>query len=207
VLRQGKVIERGTHDDRMSDTAGCYAQIQNLQDGFNALLAAPNDKALRVSAATALDSAPASAAVAVPMLTANGRAHATPAPPRLLSEDDRSSALAVAMPVESITGYRSTMLGEILVPLGEWVTAAGNQLLALDDPGAVWRVMDGHVDVFYLNMESDLGPVLGWRQGRPVRRIRTTDRRAGTIPGSRPQADAGASIRVLTRSSDESDGG
>ena len=33
VLRQGKVIERGTHDELMADAGGFYAQLQNLQDG------------------------------------------------------------------------------------------------------------------------------------------------------------------------------
>ena len=33
VLRQGKVIERGTHDELMADAGGFYAQLQTLQDG------------------------------------------------------------------------------------------------------------------------------------------------------------------------------
>ena len=41
VLRQGKVIERGTHDELMSDAGGFYAQLQTLQDGFNASLRPP----------------------------------------------------------------------------------------------------------------------------------------------------------------------
>ena len=37
------------------------------------------------------------------------------------------------------------------------VTAAGNQPLPLDDPGAVWRVTAGQVDVFYLRPEPGQG--------------------------------------------------
>ena len=40
VLRQGKVIDRGTHDELMADAGGFYAQLQTLQDGVNASLRA-----------------------------------------------------------------------------------------------------------------------------------------------------------------------
>ena len=40
MLRQGKVIERGTHDDLMAETGGFYAQLQALQDGASSSLAA-----------------------------------------------------------------------------------------------------------------------------------------------------------------------
>ncbi len=32
VLRQGKVIERGTHDELMTDRGGFYAELQTLHD-------------------------------------------------------------------------------------------------------------------------------------------------------------------------------
>ena len=41
VLRQGKVIERGTHDELMADASGFYAQLQTLQDGTTSSAAAP----------------------------------------------------------------------------------------------------------------------------------------------------------------------
>ncbi len=41
VLRQGKVIERGTHDELMADESGFYAQLQTLQDGTTRSAAAP----------------------------------------------------------------------------------------------------------------------------------------------------------------------
>ena len=51
-------------------------------------------------------------------------------------------------------------LGAILMRDGEVVTTAGNRPLPLDDPGAVWRVTSGQVNVFYLRPEP------GQDQGR-----------------------------------------
>ena len=47
-------------------------------------------------------------------------------------------------------------------PHGETVTTAGNQPLPLDDAGAVWRVVSGQVDVFYIHPEP--GQSRGSRQ-------------------------------------------
>ena len=51
---------------------------------------------------------------------------------------------------DTIRADRPADLAEALALAGEVVTAAGNQPLALDDPGAVWRVTSGQIDVFYL---------------------------------------------------------
>ncbi len=76
VLRQGKVIERGTHDELMSERCGFYAQLQTLQDGFNATLAAPPETSWRGPAVSVGFHPNATAAVAVPMPSTNG--HAAP---------------------------------------------------------------------------------------------------------------------------------
>ena len=60
VLRQGKVIERGTHDELMADAGGFYAELQTLQDDASArrsprLLRGPSTDD-RSSAAMAADS-------------------------------------------------------------------------------------------------------------------------------------------------------
>ena len=41
VLRQGKVIQRGTHDELMADADGFYAQLQALQDDLGLSPAVP----------------------------------------------------------------------------------------------------------------------------------------------------------------------
>ena len=98
--------------------------------------------------------APAAAAAAVANTTpsTNGTAHPPAALPRIDHAFETCPSRAVAA-VETIEADRPADLGEALALVGEGVTAAGNQPLALDDPGAVWRVTSGQVDVFYSRPE------------------------------------------------------
>ncbi len=193
VLRQGKVIERGTHDELMADASGFYAQLQTLQDGTTSSAAAP----ARAGRTTALPAAAAVSAVVNHTVTegaplANGHAHDSAALPPTYGTVETASLPAVATAVETINGRvesapvqalamavetvyghvktaaversftafetidagRPADLAEALALVGEGVTASGNQPLALDDPGAFWRVTSGQIDVFYLGPHS-----------------------------------------------------
>ncbi len=151
VLRQGKVIERGTHDELMSDAGGFYAQLQTLQDGVSSSLASaparPGRQTMVTVTATINEPVPEGA------LAANGHAQQSTALARIADPVERPPLLAVATPVETIPARRPADLGLALALVGEVVTAAGNQPLPLDDAGAVWWVTSGQVDVFYLRPE------------------------------------------------------
>ena len=189
VLRQGKVIERGTHDELMADASGFYAQLQTLQDGTTSTASAPERAgrstavpvAVAVNAAVepavtegasfanghAHDSAslpPTNGAVAtapVPCVamaveTNNGRFEPAPAQAMAMAVNGQTTAAVErsSTMVETIDAERPADLAEALALVGEVVTASGNQPVALDDPGAFWRVTSGQIDVFYLGPHS-----------------------------------------------------
>ena len=178
VLRQGKVIERGTHDELMADASGFYAQLQTLQDGTTSSAAAPARAARRppcpcrrrqcrghrtrhrpptactIAASDRTVSATCRRPVRIPVIG--------PRAGRGLAVETVSAMSAAAVEIvtafETIDADRPADLAEALALVGEVVTAAGNQPLALDDPGAVWRVTSGQIDVFYLRPGSGPGP-------------------------------------------------
>jgi NHLM bacteriocin system ABC transporter peptidase/ATP-binding protein/NHLM bacteriocin system ABC transporter ATP-binding protein len=145
MLRQGKVIQRGTHDELMTDAEGFYAQLQTLQNEVGPSPPAPIERPRRVPAVapTAIAAATGHALVAAHRPSTNG--HSDPGPTAL----------------RRVGGDEPEDLVAILMRDCEVVTTAGNRPLPLDDPGAVWRVASGQVDVFYLRPES--GQVQGRR--------------------------------------------
>jgi NHLM bacteriocin system ABC transporter ATP-binding protein len=149
VLRQGKVIQRGTHDELMTDASGFYAELQTLQDCLSSSSTAAPARLGRQSGVSVATSTAAPKDTPSP----NGAAHQSAALSRVRDPLVTAPLRAVAAAVETIEADRPADLGEALALVGEVVTAAGNQPLALDDPSAVWRVTSGHVDVFYSRPE------------------------------------------------------
>ena len=91
------------------------------------------------------------------MPSANGYAHQSAALPGIDEPVETAPLPSLAVAVETIDAHRPADLGEALELVGEVVTASGNQRVPLDDPGAVWRVTSGRLDVFYVRPEPDQG--------------------------------------------------
>jgi hypothetical protein len=96
--------------------------------------------------------------------------------------------------VETIEDDGPADLGEALALVGEEVTAAGNQPLALDDPGVVWRVTSGQVDVFYSRPEP--GQDRGRRRSASAGRTRAERCGRAWRAVSRPLDGIGARART-----------
>ncbi len=133
VLRQGKVIQRGTHDALMTDREGYYAQLQTLQNDLGPSLA---------TSPVGLRGGLAMRPIADPIR--NGHAMVS-----ALHPSTNGHADPIEPTIRTDHADEPEDLGAILMREGEVVTAAGNRPLPLDDPGAVWRVTSGQVDVFY----------------------------------------------------------
>ncbi len=173
MLRQGKVIERGTHDELMADASGFYAGLQTLQDGTaSSGTAVP----AREGKTTVVVPATVDGVVAAGAPSANGIAHHSSAAAEFSgsvqtalmqagapvvatrnSSAETTLLEAAAMAVETIQADRPTDLAEALKLVGETALATGNQTLALDDSGAFWQVTSGQIDVFYLSPHAGSG--------------------------------------------------
>ena len=148
VLRQGRVIQRGTHDDLMANVSGFYYELQSLQDR-SSLGDPPSAREFEPRAGRAITPHVRQNGVAshslLQAITVNGhpdaRADGTPGGP---------PPVALAEPPELQT---SDVL-ETIKTIGETVRTAGNLPLALDDVGAVWQVVEGQVDLFHLPPET-----------------------------------------------------
>jgi NHLM bacteriocin system ABC transporter peptidase/ATP-binding protein/NHLM bacteriocin system ABC transporter ATP-binding protein len=151
VLQQGKVIERGTHDELMTDAGGFYAQLQALQDGACASRCAAPGRSEQQIAVPVSASVNATLREGVPY--ANGHTDQSAVLKGISDSIARAQLPAVATAVATIEAQRPADLDEALARIGDVVTAAGNQPLPLDDVGSVWRVTSGQVDVFYLRPE------------------------------------------------------
>ena len=157
VLRQGREIQRGTHDELMADTTGFYHELQSIQE---ALPAPPGEWEEGGRTAAALFSPPAngSAPRAGDPPSANGHPQAQEEPSLELAAV--AGAGAAPSPATAVSGGSGGLM-RALEPFGATVTTAGNLPLPLDDSGAVWRVLTGRVDVFYVEP-----PEPGQSQGR-----------------------------------------
>ncbi len=174
VLRQGKVIERGTHEELMADASGFYAGLQTLQDGTASSGAAVPAREGRQT--TVVVPAGVDGVVAAGAPFANGNAYhssvAAPLNETVQTAPTQAAALAVAtrkgsaetalfqaaaIAGETIQADRPADLAEALTLVGETATATGNQALALDDSGAFWQVTSGQIDVFYLRPHAGQG--------------------------------------------------
>ncbi len=157
VLDQGRVIARGTHDELLADSGSFYAQLHALQDGLGESILAAQESSSRPTAVAI--AARASATVPELAPSANGQVHQLPAPGWTDRPGELARVPASDPAAETIVANRPADLGAALAQVGEVVTTAGNQPLPLDDPGAVWRVVSGQVDVFYVRPEPgrDIG--------------------------------------------------
>ena len=170
VLRQGKAIERGTHDELMADASGFYAQLQTLQDGTTSSAAASEREGRSTTAPVA---AAVNPTVTEGAPSRNGHGHDSTTLPPTNGAVEMAPAQAVATAVEMINGWVNTApvegssiavetidadrpadLAAALALVGEVVMASGNQPVALDDPGAFWRVTSGQIDVFHVGPHS-----------------------------------------------------
>lgn len=148
VLRQGRVIQRGTHDELMANVGGFYHELQSLQDRSG--LAEPTtNRALESWADRAVLPRPRHNGVAshapLPAITANGH------------PDARTEEVACPPPTVALADPpepQSAHLLETIETIGQTVRTAGNLPLPLDDTGAVWQVIEGQVDLFHLPHES-----------------------------------------------------
>ena len=139
VLHQGRVVQRGTHEELLADERGYYRELHDVQDAPEAPprgeRSSPRDRP-----AVSLAPEDAEPDVDADVFTSNGH-HA------LLPAAAPDAVAASALP--SIE--RSRAIVTELERYGETVETAGNNPLPLDDAGAVWRVTAGQVDVFYVD--------------------------------------------------------
>ena len=138
VLRQGRVIQRGTHEQLMAESEGFYHELQTLHSGLAGSQEGDGDA--RGSSRSRI-LIPSSIA---PVSTYQGANREASTNGRHDDDDDDETAHPH---VDQVAAVR--LLTE-LEPFGENVSTAGNHPLPLDDPGAVWRVVSGQVDVFYV---------------------------------------------------------
>lgn len=136
VLSGGHVVQRGTHDDLIADTQGEYARLVSHQ-----AIPRPPDRPTRGRRIFRLPSIapPRTASDGAPVPDLGGP---VPSAPSVAGGSESTAELDVPR-----------FLVEELMPFATPVGAAANRPLALDDPGAVWLVMSGGVDVFFTTME------------------------------------------------------
>jgi NHLM bacteriocin system ABC transporter peptidase/ATP-binding protein/NHLM bacteriocin system ABC transporter ATP-binding protein len=154
VLRQGRVIQRGTHEQLMADSDGFYHELQSLQER----------------------SLPARAELHRKPEIAARRKVARPAAASLPSErdpDDAPPAQGAAAPSRALalSGPVATV-SSVIVGLSEpdradrdlrtafaveEIATAANLPLELVDAGAVWRVVEGKVDLFHVPHDEACG--------------------------------------------------
>ncbi len=136
VLSAGQVVQRGTHDELIADPDGEYARLVSHQ-----AIPSPTERSQRGrKSARPL-------ALASPQAGPDGPGAADlvvlpPSAPAVAGGSGSTAELAAAR-----------FLVEELMPFARPVSTAANRPLALDDPGAVWLVSSGGVDVFFTSME------------------------------------------------------
>jgi NHLM bacteriocin system ABC transporter peptidase/ATP-binding protein len=151
VLRQGRVIQRGTHEELMAKVGGFYYELQSLQERVAS--AEPLTNRRQESRDSRAISKPAhrngsTAHAPLQLMTAIGAAGT--------GTDSIISAPPVVATSEPLEDDPTDLL-EGLSSLGDDVRTAGNLPLPLNDAGVVWQVVEGQVDLFYLSPEKGAG--------------------------------------------------
>jgi NHLM bacteriocin system ABC transporter peptidase/ATP-binding protein/NHLM bacteriocin system ABC transporter ATP-binding protein len=148
VLSGGLVVQRGTHDELIADAGGEYARLvlhQALPGQRSAGRGARGWARSRAQTIATLRAEPG----AVP---ARDAAPALPSVPSVAGGYEPGEARPEP----------ARFLVEELLPFSLPEQTAANRPLPLDDPGAVWLVTSGGVDVFFTLMEP--GAVAGRRR-------------------------------------------
>lgn len=148
VLRQGRVVQRGTHDSLMADAGGFYHELQSLQEraleqGDEEGGDGPGRRRELVAAR-----APRDAIALLPALAA--------APGR--DERDDWTAHHQSNGRGAVASYTPDRIDCET----ELVQTAANLPVALDDAGAVWQVVSGRLDLFHV--EEGAGDAEGRRR-------------------------------------------
>jgi NHLM bacteriocin system ABC transporter peptidase/ATP-binding protein/NHLM bacteriocin system ABC transporter ATP-binding protein len=133
VLGGGRVVQRGIHDELIADKAGEYAQLVSHQ-------VLPGPRPGRFSSTRRRWVTRMSGALEAGSDESAGEADS--------ANVERPSA---ASPLPEADAPRFII--EELVPYSQPERAAANLPLRLDDPGAVWWVASGAVDVFFTHQE------------------------------------------------------
>ncbi len=136
VLANGRVVQRGTHDQLLKDGQGEYARLVAHQ-------ALPVPRIARSSL-----SAPAPAAL---QTTYAGNGHRPSEPSR--GAEPRSADMPGPGQLVDSDIEPPRFIVEELLPFSRPEQTAANLPLSLDDPDAVWWVSAGAVDVFFVQAE------------------------------------------------------
>ncbi|MFO0910154.1 MAG: NHLP family bacteriocin export ABC transporter peptidase/permease/ATPase subunit [Isosphaeraceae bacterium] len=167
VLHQGRVVQRGTHDELMADAEGYYYELQTIQSALDAPLAPSSELPTSLPGDVRTP----------PRLSLADQAVRGDGPLKLLDASSAASPNGLAseaFPLETTAEperhsdplpplHEVPALLTALEPYRETVTTAGNHPLPLDDVGAVWKVIDGEVDVFYVE-PAEAGQIRGRRR-------------------------------------------
>ncbi|MFO0909216.1 MAG: NHLP family bacteriocin export ABC transporter peptidase/permease/ATPase subunit [Isosphaeraceae bacterium] len=161
VLHQGRVVQRGTHDDLMTSRHGLYRELQTIQTALDAPLV------------PALESPPTtvSPGIAIRTESLDRAPHETDGLQRVSEDMPANPGLPALVQPASLAAIPSTpgepainpLLASALEPFRDLVSTSGNHPLPLDDPGAVWQVLEGRVDVYYVE-PADPGQTRGRRR-------------------------------------------
>ncbi len=134
VLSAGRVAQRGTHDALIADSLGEYARLVSHQ-GLSELRCEGIARARRRSANLSTFSPPSETIDPFP-------GH---------GPQSQESDFA---PTHDLDSQSPRFIVEELLPYSESVRTAANLPLPLDDPGAVWWVASGGVDVFFTELDT-----------------------------------------------------
>jgi NHLM bacteriocin system ABC transporter peptidase/ATP-binding protein/NHLM bacteriocin system ABC transporter ATP-binding protein len=144
VLADGRVVQRGTHEQLLADPQGEYARLvasQELPSSTTSQRTAHRFRSVRQSLHAAAFQGNSEAAFrALPRETAALLSSSAPTPP--LDGDVESPRFLI----------------DELELLGQREETAANRSLPLDDPESVWWVSAGQVDVFFTSPGLDQRP-------------------------------------------------
>ena len=134
VLNGGRVVERGTHDELIADSAGEYARLlafQVLPGGRHGRFSWRRSRAAQTIS-------PVESRIEVAGNSAGGHLEPVAVPKTVTAGEQADSPRFIV---------------EELLPFSQPESTAANRPLTLDDPEAVWWVSSGGVDVFFTQFE------------------------------------------------------
>ncbi len=132
VLNAGRVVERGTHDELIADSAGEYRRLLMYQ-------ALPGSRKRRFSS----EGRPRSQANSPPERPSDAST----------GQSNRDNHPSGADGPADVRTEAPRFIVEELLPFSKPENTAPNRPLSLDDPEAVWWVSSGSIDVFFTQLE------------------------------------------------------